>query len=158
MQHTFERYRDRVLRFEQILQVEDWQIKVYTISNRPAFESHTILQNAMNAVPDWLPGHNRTDLPVYNLGWLIVHEGREGAWVLFSWWTGGEMIETIMHFAGFDTPNTFQPSPYSRNAMICVWELEVVIYERQAWINHVLKKPEAPDFTAYLADTAGGER
>lgn len=33
----------------------------------------------------------------------------------------------------------------------CVWELLAVDHERQAWVDHVLVKPEAPDIPGYLA-------
>ncbi len=158
MHHRFERYRPRALKFQEILKTGDWKIKVYTISNRPAFESQDILQNAVQAVPDWLSKYKYHDLPVYDLGWLTVHEGREGVWVLLSWWTGGEMLETVLHFVDYKQPNQFQSSPYSKNDIICVWELEVVIHERQAWIDHVLNSPDTPDFAGYLNNVAGGGR
>jgi hypothetical protein len=33
----------------------------------------------------------------------------------------------------------------------CVWELEVILHERTAWIDHVLNS-DADDFQAYLRD------
>jgi hypothetical protein len=32
----------------------------------------------------------------------------------------------------------------------CVWELEVVDFERRAWLEDVLSNPAGPDLDAYL--------
>jgi hypothetical protein len=33
----------------------------------------------------------------------------------------------------------------------CVWELEVIDFERRAWLADVLANPEGPDVERYLA-------
>jgi hypothetical protein len=35
----------------------------------------------------------------------------------------------------------------------CVWELQAIHHEFEAWIHHVLTRPAAPDFAGYLAAT-----
>jgi len=37
------------------------------------------------------------------------------------------------------------------NPSACVWDLRLQSFEREEWINHVLRKATAPDFQAYLA-------
>jgi len=38
------------------------------------------------------------------------------------------------------------------DSSVCVWDLHLQSFERAAWIKHVLRKPEAPDFNGYLAE------
>src|SRR5207249_9762103 len=35
---------------------------------------------------------------------------------------------------------------------VCVWDLHLQSFERAAWIKHVLREPDAPDFDRYLAE------
>jgi hypothetical protein len=38
------------------------------------------------------------------------------------------------------------------DSSVCVWDLWLQNFEREAWIKHVLSKPDAPDFDGYLAE------
>ena len=152
MSCRFEQYRDRKMSFLKVAKVEDWQIKVYGITMHDSFKSFAVVENALLRLTEWLPPQDNPELPVYDLAWLIAHEGREGVWLLLNWWVGGEMMETIVNFAAYDAPDNITASPYQKNALLCVWELEVIAHERQAWIDNVLMKAENPDFAGYLAD------
>jgi len=39
----------------------------------------------------------------------------------------------------------------SSDSSVCVWDLRLQSFEREAWIKHVLRKLTAPDFEGYLA-------
>ena len=47
------------------------------------------------------------------------------------------------------TPRQF--TEVKETTMACVWELQVMCHERNAWVQHGMKSPE-PDFHAYMAD------
>lgn len=40
---------------------------------------------------------------------------------------------------------------WSGQAAGCVWELEIVDFERRAWLADVLANPDGPDVERYLA-------
>ncbi len=147
---TFEKYKPRTIHFSELFQKQEWSVKVYTISNKNRFDSLEILEKAKELLPDLLLEAAESTLAVYKKAFLIVHEGREGVWILLSWWTGGEMLRTKVLFAAFEHPIVIKKSPYQTNALLCVWELEVFAHERNAWVRHVLV--ENPNFTAYLND------
>ena len=153
MSTAFETYRPRTISFHRCMGIQDWTVKVYTITNKDAFNSLAILDNCKNHLPVWLSSIENSTLPTYKQAFLIVHEAREGVWILLNWWTGGEMIETKVFFASFDLPMEITDSPYNTNALLCVWELEVFAHERASWISHVLSKADNPDFNAYIKDT-----
>lgn len=153
MSTVFETYKSRAITFDRCMGINDWMVKVYTITNKSKFGSEGILRNCKTHLPAWLKGVENSTLPVYKHAFLIVHEAREGAWILLNWWTGGEMIETKVFFSSFDAPSTIKDSPYSTNALLCVWELEVFAHERASWIEHILSKADHPDYTAYANDT-----
>jgi hypothetical protein len=46
---------------------------------------------------------------------------------------------------------------YPEGAGCCVWELAVLWFERQAWVDTVLRHPGRGDFSRYLAARLEGE-
>lgn len=150
MTYTFEKYQQRKIVFEQLIEVNDWSIKVYSITHQHRFSAMPVLHKALEEIPHWLP--LSSPLPLYHLSFLIVHEAREGIWILFNWWTGGEMLETQVYFSKNTTNIKFTPSIYTPKSLVCVWELEVIFHERKAWIKHVLSDPKNYNFKNYLTD------
>ncbi len=152
MKTKFETYQPRTIRFESLVDIDGWQVKVYTITNLDTFSSESILHNGKGQLCNWLRQVENSELPTYKQAFLIVHEAREGVWILLNWWTGGEMIESKVFFSNFDTPKRIEDSPYNTSSLLCVWELEVFAHERASWIAHILNKPSSPDFLAYQND------
>lgn len=147
----FEAYKQREISSLDTIQVSGWHVKIYTITNRDYFSAQKTLEEVFVLLPSWLSKAEFSCLPTYKTAFLVVHEAREGTWILLNWWTGGEMVETLTSFARLDSPSKIQESPY-KNSMICVWELQIMLHERQAWIKHILSKPGSPDFENYNKD------
>ncbi|MDT0608466.1 hypothetical protein [Croceitalea rosinachiae] len=153
MSSVFEVYKPRTIQFSELLNSSDWAIKIYTITNKPEFASDQILQNCKRHLPVWLGQIENAKLPTYRQAFLIIHEAREGVWILLNWWTGGEMVESKVFFSSFDTPDIITDSPYNTNSLLCVWELEVFAHERASWIKHILSKANQPDYIGYIKAT-----
>lgn len=149
---TFELYRPREIQFAEIVDENKWKVKVYTISINTVFGSSRTYQTAISHLSDFISDTTQSDIENYQTAFLIIHEAREGVWILFYWWTGGEMLSSSAYFADKVTPEVIVTSPH-KVPLVCVWELEVIMHERQAWIEHILYKPNQPDFKAYLNDT-----
>ncbi len=147
----FEPYKDRRIDFMGVQSISGWNIKIYTITLNASFQSSKTLNHVIGNLPDFIELTNKTQLQTHKHAFIVIHEAREGVWILFSWWTGGEMLETTIRFSSYEDPLSINPSPYS-GSLVCTWELEVYIHERQAWIKHVLKKSISPDFISYQND------
>jgi len=152
MKYTFDPYKPRKIEFQDLVTINDCKVKVYTITNRPEFESVQILENSIKELPNWILNIKNSTLPTYNNAFLIVHEAREGVLVLLNWFTGENMVETKIHFADFNNPSEIKPSIYNPKALVCIWELEIFAHERKAWIQHVLSQANSPDFNSYIND------
>jgi hypothetical protein len=85
-----------------------------------------------------------------------VHEGLDGVWTLVCWWLGGEMLHCETYYSSYSDPARFTMRP-REGFMACVWEMAVIIHEREQWISHVLTYSTAPDFRAYLNTTLNAE-
>ncbi len=57
----------------------------------------------------------------------------------------------IVFLSRSNDPDTLTPAK-SSDSSVCVWDLRLQFFEREAWIKHVLRKANAPDFQAYLED------
>lgn len=142
-------YKPRRTRLNKILAVNDWTVKVYTITTQKQFNSEITLDGAIRKLPEWLEKAQNQGFEIYKVAFLIVHEGLDGVWNLISWWTEGEILQSLTFFAAFDSPREFQ-AVLKEGFMACVWEMEVILFERDMWIEHVLKKADKPDFETYL--------
>lgn len=148
----FDKYQDRKINFQGLHITTGWAIKIYTISMHEQFRSIATLQSILGQLNSlFLSRANESTLPTHRHAFMIIHEAREGVWILFNWWTGGEMIESQVFFTSYEEPEIISKYQHP-GALVCVWELEVIIHEREAWIKHVLKKASNPKFSNYQKD------
>lgn len=145
----FQPYQKRPVRFVELFPCHDWQIKLYSISNQNEFVSSSHINKAKQCVSDWLNDACNYPLTSYKIATLILHEGKEGCFAIISWWIDENMLQLHVYLQSYDDTSSFQR--YSDQGMVsCVWELAVLWFERNAWIEHILKKPAEPDFISYL--------
>lgn len=153
-------YQARSVRFLQLAELSGWHVKVYGISALqeqpdPAFveAAEQLAQGRLPNPPVWsaAPGTGpAVSEDRYGVAFLIAHEGQEGNFALVSWWTGENMLQHHVYFAPAQPPFTFEYlSP--TGVVACVWELAVLAFEREAWVDTVLANPLGPDIGAYLA-------
>ena len=151
MKYTIEKYQDRKVKYCETVQVDDWKLKIYTLTLNDVFKSKEIYQNALIKLHDWIENSKNYELPTYKIACLIMHESREGVFCIINWWIGENMMQNHVYLVEYKTPELFEE--YSdKGIQFCVWELGIIWYERNSWISNVLKKPEKPDFEGYLID------
>ena len=151
----FQPYKPRQISFLENEQCGAWTVKVYTITHLSDFSSTEALKAAYHKLPQWLQEAEVSEWPVYNMAFLVLHEGRDGVWALLNWWTGGEMLRTLTYYTGLEGTIDFQHAP-KVGSMACVWEMQVIQHEREAWMQHVLKQAENPNFKGYITDLISG--
>ncbi len=144
-------YKKRPVRFLEIIQVNGWQIKVYSISVRQPVVDASWIELVRQQLPEWLNKTGNHTLPTYKIATLILHEGREGCFAIISWWVDENMLQLFVYLADYNTTTSFKL--FSDNGIVtCVWEMAVLWFERNAWVNCVLKNPGDPDsIKKYLA-------
>jgi hypothetical protein len=148
-------YQPRKVEFRRIVSIDNWKIKVYTLTYKTGFEADEVLENALANLPEWLEITKTLDFETYKIAFLMVHEGRDGVWCILSWWLGENMLRSVTFGASLENPNQFEMLP-KEGGMVCVWELEIVDFERKMWIECILKKAEKPDFAGYLEQRIDG--
>jgi hypothetical protein len=144
-----EPYRPRPVRCLEVWEHGGWRLKVYGIAyGRPA-PRPALVGAAKEIAARVLPRPAVTE-GRYGAGFLGVHDGRGAAFVFVCWWSDENELHHVVHAGPADDPRRLAEQP-SGGTKACVWDLAVIGFERQAWVETVLKNPAGPDLDAYLA-------
>lgn len=144
-------YLRRKIAFKEIIEINDWKIKIYTISKDGEFNHDSFYQNVKIQIPEWLKIDNGFNSSNDKIAFLILHSGTEGIFSLINWWVGKNMLNTNIFMTDPKTPNEFKK--ISGNGLApCIWELEIINHERISWTDNTLKKKPHLNFKDYLED------
>lgn len=145
----------RPIRFQGLLEFDDWRIKEYSIAyrgERARLELRTAAEDLARRV---FPRPALEDRR-YGVGFLGVHDGRGGHFVFCDWWQDENELHHRVFLSPSDSPAAFEDRTAS-GPTACVWDLMVICHERRAWLERVLRNPSGPDLSAYLADVLNTE-
>jgi hypothetical protein len=142
-----EPYTPRPIRPLDTWQLDGWTLKLYGISLAGRQPPASLIQSARPLAAATLPQPPVT-ANRYGIGFVGVHAGRGADFVFVDWWEN----ENEIHHVNFCGPSgEISRLEEARGAVMCVWDLRVLEYERRAWIDCVLANPAGPDLPAYLA-------
>ena len=144
-----EPYQTRPIRFLELWEEAGWKLKVYGIAYRRAFPRPELVQAAKRIAQPHLqqaasPGQG------YGVGFLGVHDGRGANFVFLDYWADENELHHHVYISPSDQPAQLEYATPS-GLIACVWDLRVLCFERQAWLDTVLANPGGPDLEAYLA-------
>lgn len=144
-----DRYRPRLSRAAGVVHRGDWTVKLIGITADDELPTEAEVAVAIRSADRELPEPAITE---HRQGhaFLIVHRGTEALWAVLGWWEL-DILHHRLYRADLGTVEFEPVEPGGPTA--CVWELLAVDHERRAWVEHVLSRPEAPDFEGYVADT-----
>lgn len=136
------------------IEITGRRLKRYHVSNDETPIDASIEAAAIATLPSLVPAPDGSTPPA---GWLILHQGRDGAAYLNTYcWVWDNVVEFHAAAAGQpmldcpdDDPTHFVP--IERPWIGCIWELPPFGHERSAWVRHVFGA-DRPDLEAYLAD------
>jgi hypothetical protein len=142
-------YKNRFIRFAEMYTYGDWHIKIYSISAIKEYAHPALMQAAKQQLPVWLKQEQNYAFENYKIATLIVHEGLDGAYAIINWWMGENMLQQHVYTSKPGDGYDFSLAS-DKGLFVCVWEMAVLCHERDAWLEHVLKKPFNPRFDLYL--------
>lgn len=141
-------YQTRPIRFIEIYACAGWRVKIYSISVKAETVAAEQLFEAKKQLPIWLENSKITALQNYQIATLIIHEGNEGCFAVMSWWVDENMLQLFAYLRWYGQPQFHLLS--DKGIVSCVWEMAILCFERNAWVEHVLKRGKNPDFDNYL--------
>lgn len=142
-----EPYQPRPIRFLELWQTAGWTLKLYGIAYRRPIPRPELLVAAKEVATAQLASIQTKNH--YHLGFMGVHDGRGANFVFVDYWAE----ENELHHHVYVSPAT-QPAKLEyvtpAGLIACVWDLRVICFERQAWLETVLVNPAGPDLQQYL--------
>ncbi len=145
---TIQAFTKRSIRLIDVWRYRGWHIKLYGICQHGERPGEPLIRKAKDITRQHLP------LPAitterYAQAFTILHQADLFNTVTLDWWERDNELRHRVFRSLPEKPTPFEEMTASGEAA-CIWELRVMSFEREAWIRHILKKAEAPDWNAYL--------
>ena len=86
----------------------------------------------------------RATIPTGALGFTIAHDAATAGLGIVYWWANENEIHSSVFAAPRDDPGALEPA--DGTGMACVWELEVIDFERRAYLEDVLKNGDVEGY------------
>ena len=140
-------YAPRHVRFIRREDVDGWRIKLYGIALQGREPDPGFVEATRELAAEVLPRPAATD-DRYAVGFATAHDATSLYIALVYWWESENELHQRIYVSPKSDPIAFvhvksQPAG-------CVWELDVVDFERRAWREDVLANPGGPDLERYL--------
>ena len=130
-------YSPRTYRFHGVLALGGWRVKCYGLWHADREEPGPAAWD--EAVG--LAGGVLERAASGGLGFVVLHRGRDGDYLLVDWWSDEDVLNhrLLLRRPG---ERTFR-EPREASWTACVWELELIGAERRAWIETAMAgRPE----------------
>lgn len=143
-----EPFRPVPVNFLELWEHGAWRLKVYGISYHHQRPPAELLRAAKAVAAERLPVSPDGD-GAHGVGFLGVHEGRDANFVFVDWWAGENELRHHVYRSPANRPGALE-SVTAAGVGGCVWDLQLLWFERNAWVEKVLANPRGPDLEAYL--------
>ena len=142
-------YRPRVIRYHDVHGHAGWRLKQFTISFDGSAVRWDEFAPGFALAEAVLPRPAQTD-DRPGVGFLIAHHGRTADYVVLGWWDHENELPLRVFVR---TPDEGVWRPAGEHESVCVWDLEVIWAERQAYVDTVLSADGSIE--AYLTRHGG---
>lgn len=140
-------YKPRHVRFIRREDVDGWRLKLYGIALNGKEPDPEFVEATRDLAASILPQPPAGDAH-YGVGFATAHDATSLFIALIYWWQSENELHQRIYVSPKGEPITF--TPVENQPTGCVWELEIVDFERRAWLENVLANPGGPDLERYL--------
>lgn len=150
-----ERYEARPIQFLEVLEHGGWRFKIYSIVYGPDPLDRALYDEAIDLALSELPSPAVTAHRP-GVGFIICHQGRGWHYLVVNWWDNENELPQHIYVRAIDARPQTDWHRAAEGQSTCVWDLQVIAAEREAYVRCALSSPDGPDLDAYLAALAGG--
>lgn len=141
-----ELFGQRPVRHEGLREMAGYRMKVYSVRYGSAELERGLYEEAMGLAESVLP-RPAVMAGRYGVGFVIWHQGRGMHYLVMNWWARENELPGRIWVREFGSAGW---RPAAADESVCVWDLEIIWFERNAFVEEVLSKERA-DVGAYLA-------
>jgi hypothetical protein len=123
-------------------------MKLYGIAWKGELPRPELLEAAKRVAADILAKETASN---YKVGFIGAHDGRGACFVFVDFWGNENELFHRVFISRLNEPEKLEPVT-PEDSSVCVWDLRLQSFEREAWIKHILRNPAAPDFDGYLEE------
>lgn len=145
---SFAPYKERTIKFIEIVSSDGWRTKIYGIAQKSSPLPSEIVSAGAKMVLPHLPQPAITEHR-YGVGFLIIHRGTMRNWFLLDWWGYEDILHQKLFSSPLDDPESITPEA-DKSLIACVHELRIVAFESDAWIKTVLSADKTQSLDDYL--------
>ena len=143
-----EPYKARPIRFLELWATNGWKVKIYGISSLCEMPEPDFVETAKEIAKSTLPvpALSRSR---YGAAFVTIHRAAMFNQIIVDWW---ERVNELRHhvFKSLtESPYSFEDITASGEAF-CIWELRVIGFERDAWLEMALKTNNGNGIDDYL--------
>ena len=131
------RYAPRAVKPRPLILVNGYHLKAYELYYQAPVSGFRLDEPELRRlVGQCLPAAE--DPLEHRAGFVITHFARDGSYLLLSRWYGGNMLKHAL-FEITESGGGWQiKSLGSTGIVACVWELQIIAFERQAWVSKAM--------------------
>lgn len=129
-------FAPRPIRFLRIHEHSGWRIKLYSIAVEGATRAAD-LEPGLALTLDSLPQPAQTPSRP-GLGFCVLHAGRGADYAVLGWWDRENELPVRIFVRPHNEP-AWRPAQGGES--FCVWDLQVVAFERDAYVETLLANP-----------------
>lgn len=141
--HPFE---ERRIACSGVVKVHGYDLKVYEVvlGNGALVKERfdPAMELAGEALPQPAPAPGRP-----GVGFAIRHQGRGWDYFVLAWWEAENELPMRIWTRPQGNAGSWKPATPLQS--VCVWDLQIVAFERDAYVKHILARAR-PDLCAYL--------
>jgi hypothetical protein len=146
-----EAYDVRPIRFLELWRELEWALKVYGIAYRRERPREELVEAAKEMARKRLTNSTNSDNH-YRVGFLGVHDSRGANFVYLDYWADENELHHHVYVSPSEEPASLEYVTPT-GLIACKWDLRVLSFESDAWVEAVLANPSGPDIDEYLART-----
>ncbi len=146
-----EAYDVRPIRALGLWSEAEWTLKVYGIAYGRERPREELVEAAKQVARERL-SNATNNVNHYGVGFLGVHDGRGANFVFVDYWADENELHHHVYVSPSEDPASLAYVTPT-GLIACAWDLRVLSFERDAWVEAVLANPSGPDVEAYLGRT-----
>lgn len=128
-------FAPRPTKFREILEINGFSFKLYEVVYGYHDLDWPVFEQAIKSYSKELPSPAITDKRP-GVGFVICHQGRGWQYLVFCWWDNENELPQKVFVRKIGKSEKW--SDASKEQAICVWDMEILWFERNAYIDTVM--------------------
>ncbi len=148
----FATFRPRTVRFHGVAPVDGWKLKLYSISHDRSPVAWPSFSEGFRLALAALPRPARSPARP-GLGFVIAHHGATGDYTVLCWWDRENELPIRVFVRPPNAGARWRPAREGES--VCVWDLEILAHERDAYVATLLAAGAQDPAADYSSRTIG---